>query len=64
MKKFMLSEKLSRPTCLSFATHFWVATHSLGNTALKSSQNFVQFKTMVKFLLMSKLTTMSYGSNW
>jgi len=24
----------SRPTCQSFATHFWVATHSLGNAAL------------------------------
>ena len=30
----MFSGKLSRPTCQGFATHFWVATHSLGNAVL------------------------------
>ena len=33
-EKTIFSEK-RRPTCLSFATHFWVATHSLGNSAVE-----------------------------
>jgi hypothetical protein len=34
-QKIYAFQKLSRPSCQGFATHFWIATHSLGNADIE-----------------------------
>jgi len=42
-KNIMFSEELSPHTCQSFATHFWLVTHSLENAALLDNKNMEKF---------------------
>ena len=38
----MYSKNLSQPPCQSFATYFWVATHSLENAELESFSSYAK----------------------